>query len=54
MVRAIAVMGDRAVAPLQRLIESGDANTRALAIRSLAGREQGPWPQPRPRPRPFP
>ena len=52
MVRAIAVMGDRAVTPLQRMIESGDAKTRALAIRSLAGRGHDPWPQPRPRPRP--
>ncbi len=54
MVRAIAVMGERAVEPLQRIIESGNAPLRALAIRSLAGRGADPWPQPRPRPRPFP
>jgi beta-lactamase regulating signal transducer with metallopeptidase domain/HEAT repeat protein len=54
LVRALAVMGDRAVEPLQRIIESGNAPLRALAIRSLAGRGPDPWPQPRPRPRPFP
>lgn len=54
LVRAISVMGDRAVEPLQRIIESGNAPLRALAIRSLAGRGADPWPQPRPRPRPFP
>ncbi len=54
MVRAIGVMGEKAVAPLQRLIESGNAPLRALAIRSLAGQGSEPWPQPRPRPRPFP
>lgn len=54
MVRAISVMGERAVAPLQRLIEGSDAATRALAIRALAGHGGDPWPQPRPRPRPFP
>jgi beta-lactamase regulating signal transducer with metallopeptidase domain len=54
MVRAISVMGDRAVAPLQRIIESSDAPLRALAIRALAGRGSDPWPRPRPRPRPFP
>ncbi|MBC7843408.1 MAG: HEAT repeat domain-containing protein [Gemmatimonadaceae bacterium] len=54
MVRAISVMGERAVAPLQRIIEGSDAAARALAIRSLAGRSDEPWPQPRPRPRPYP
>ncbi len=54
LVRAIGVMGEQAVAPLQRLIESGNASVRALAIRSLAGQGAEPWPQPRPRPRPFP
>ncbi len=54
MVRAISVMGERAVEPLQRIIESGNAPLRALAIRALAGRGADPWPQPRPRPRPFP
>lgn len=54
LVRAISVMGERAVAPLQRLIESSNAPLRALAIRSLAGQGADPWPQPRPRPRPFP
>jgi beta-lactamase regulating signal transducer with metallopeptidase domain len=54
MVRAISVMGERAVAPLQRLIEGSDAAARALAIRALAGHGGDPWPQPRPRPRPFP
>jgi beta-lactamase regulating signal transducer with metallopeptidase domain/HEAT repeat protein len=55
MVRAISVMGERAVLPLQRIIESSDAPLRALAIRALA-RSQGsdPWPKPRPRPRPSP
>ncbi len=54
LVRAISVMGERAVAPLQRIIEGADAKARALAIRALAGRGSDPWPQPRPRPRPFP
>ena len=54
MVRAISVMGERAVAPLQRIIEGSDADARALAIRALAGRGSDPWPQPRPRPRPSP
>jgi beta-lactamase regulating signal transducer with metallopeptidase domain/HEAT repeat protein len=54
MVRAISVMGERAVAPLQRLLEGSDPAARALAIRTLAGRGGDPWPQPRPRPRPFP
>lgn len=54
LVRAISVMGERAVLPLQRLIEGSDAPLRALAIRALAGHGNDPWPQPRPRPRPFP
>jgi beta-lactamase regulating signal transducer with metallopeptidase domain/HEAT repeat protein len=54
MVRALSVMGERAVVPLQRLIESSDASVRAVAIRALAGSRGEPWPQPRPRPRPFP
>ena len=54
LVRAISVMGERAVLPLQRLIEGSDAPLRALAIRALAGHSSDPWPQPRPRPRPFP
>ncbi len=54
MVRALSVMGERAVAPLQRIIEGNDAPLRALAIRSLAGERGDAWPQPRPRPRPYP
>ncbi|MES3034368.1 MAG: M56 family metallopeptidase [Gemmatimonadota bacterium] len=54
MVRALGVMGEAAVAPMQRLIEGNDAALRALAIRALAGASGQPWPQPRPRPRPYP
>lgn len=54
MVRALASMGEPAVAGLQRIIEGGDADLRAIAIRALAGNRNDPWPQPRPRPRPFP
>ena len=54
LIRAISVMGERAVAPLQRLVEGSDARARTLAIRALAGHGGDPWPQPRPRPRPFP
>ncbi|MCC7052064.1 MAG: HEAT repeat domain-containing protein [Gemmatimonadaceae bacterium] len=54
MVRALSVMGDPAVPALQRIIDGGDAELRAIAIRSLAGRGADPWPQPRPRPRPYP
>ncbi len=54
MVRALSAMGDRAVAPLQRIIDSSDSPLRALAIRALAGAASDPWPQPRPRPRPYP
>lgn len=54
LVRALSSMGDRAVAPLQRVIESTNAPLRAVAIRALAGQGGDPWPQPRPRPRPYP
>ena len=54
MVRALSVMGDAAVVPLQRIIDGSDATLRAIAIRALAGQGGNPWPQPRPRPRPTP
>lgn len=54
MVRAIGVLGDGAVSVMEKLVQSNDAEVRAVAIRALAGSHSDPWPRPRPRPRPFP
>lgn len=55
MVRALGSMGDASVSTIKRLLDSSDADVRAIAIRALAGGQMNaPWPQPRPRPRPFP
>ena len=55
MVRALGAMGDASVSTIKRLLDSSDADVRAIAIRALAGGQMNaPWPQPRPRPRPFP
>jgi len=55
LIRALGVMGDRAVDALQRLVTSSDPKVRKFAVTALAGgNASGPWPWPRPRPRPFP
>jgi beta-lactamase regulating signal transducer with metallopeptidase domain/HEAT repeat protein len=54
-IRAIAVMGEKSVDVLRGLLESSDANVKAMAVRALAGgNASGPWPHPWPEPRPFP
>lgn len=53
--RAVAVMGDKAVDVLSGLLESKDPEIRSMAIRGLAGGDAaGPWPWPWPEPRPNP
>jgi HEAT repeat protein len=55
LIKALGVMGDRAVDALQRLVTSPDPKVRKFAVTALAGgNASGPWPWPRPEPRPFP
>jgi beta-lactamase regulating signal transducer with metallopeptidase domain len=54
-IRALGAMGERSVDALRGLLESSDANVRAVAVRALAGgNAAGPWPWPWPDPRPHP
>ncbi len=55
LVRAIASMGEGSPDVVEKLLDSPDHATRALAVRELAGDHQASvWPMPWPRPRPFP
>ena len=54
MIRAIAAMGDRAPQVVEKLLDSKDPSTRAMAVHALAGDHVFVWPMPEPRPRPTP
>ncbi|HZS61080.1 MAG TPA: M56 family metallopeptidase [Gemmatimonadaceae bacterium] len=54
MIRAIAAMGDRAPQVVEKLLDSKDPATRAMAVHALAGDHVFVWPMPQPRPRPNP
>jgi HEAT repeat protein len=55
IIRAIAALGEHSVDAIKSLIDSGDPEVRATAIKALAGGgAAGPWPWPWPEPRPQP
>jgi HEAT repeat protein len=53
-IRAMGQFGERSAPALARLIDSPDADVRAVVVEALAGKGMGHWPWPWPRPRPFP
>ena len=53
-IRALGAVGAESAGALARLLDSNDAELRAVVVEALAGRNGGPWPMPMPRPRPYP
>jgi HEAT repeat protein len=55
LVRALAEVAELPADTVKALLDSHDAETRQLGVRTLAGRHAPwPWPWPQPRPRPAP
>jgi HEAT repeat protein len=54
-IRALGEAGEMPDEVVKEMLDSKDARTREMGVRSLAGhRAPWPWPWPRPRPRPAP
>jgi HEAT repeat protein len=55
LIRALVEVGELPDDVVKMLLDSHDAQTRELGVRTLAGnRAPWPWPWPQPRPRPAP